>query len=122
MTAPVLSRTMRARIPLLVCAVAGRMDATTRDNATAVKRMRFKFILFTLKFEKGASYWSPAWRKPAAVAVIALQPSSCLHKRRGCMRRLLRMHLLQRLHWPQWGCTVQATARSAVAIDVCDER
>src|SRR5258708_26818750 len=98
MTAPVLSRTIPARIPLLVCAAAGRMDATTRDNATAVKKMRFKFILFTWKFEKGASCWFPAWRKPAAVAVIALQPLSCLHNRRGCMRRLLLMHLVHRLH------------------------
>src|SRR6266702_6668208 len=51
MTAPVLSRTIPARMPLLVCAMAGRMDATTRDNTKAVKTKRFKFILFSLILE-----------------------------------------------------------------------
>jgi len=52
------------------------------------------------------------------VGVVALQLSSFLPKRRSCAPASSHA-LLQRLHWPQWGWTVQVGIRNTRGMDVC---
>lgn len=89
MTAPVSSRTMPARMPLLVCAIAGRWMQRPEILRRQLQQSASSSLFVLLGFWNRAS-GDPCMAEPAAWLESRFNSRPASHKRRSCMRRLPR--------------------------------